>query len=270
MKKGAVWSFVRDLWRIYTTKHISRSAAELSYFLTLSVFPTVMCMYALFGNTIPTRDLIFWAFADVVPTDALEAIMAHLAYVQANSGRAMLIGGGTLMLTSSGAAFRALHNIMAEIQGAPKYRGGLFVVISLLFSLVLLAVMYFAALVILAGEWLLDGFSQRLPWVWDWSRLRFVLLFALLLLLVLGAYSLVSPEGKRQELLPGAIVAAFAMVGVGMMFSTAVSYSVRYSMVYGSLASMVILMLSLYIFGNILILGCAVNHMLKNKKHPPR
>ena len=37
--------FIKDLIRIYLGKRVSRSAAELSYFLTLSVFPTLMCLY---------------------------------------------------------------------------------------------------------------------------------------------------------------------------------------------------------------------------------
>ena len=123
--------------------------------------------------------------------------------------------------------------------------------------------MYFAVVVIVTGEWFLSILSRYVPVPWDWSWLRFIILLALLLMLLLGVYRLTSPRGSKNPLLPGALAASCAMVLVGMVFSALVDYSVRYSLVYGSLASMVILMLYLYILGNILIMGNAVNHLMK-------
>lgn len=257
--------FIRQMWSIYSGKHVSRSAAQLSYFLTLSVFPTIMCLYSVLEDRIPTEEIIYWLFEDMIPTNALDAVSDYFAYVRAHSGRQMLIGGGTIMVTSSGAAFRALHTIIAEIQGERKYRGIGYFLESMLFSLLFLVVMYFAMVVIVTGEWFLRMLSRLMPVPWSWEWLRFVLLFALLLMLVLGLYRLTSPRGGRDGLLPGAVLSSAAMVGASMVFSAMVSYSVRYDMVYGSLASMVILMLYLYLFGNILIMGCAVNHILSRK-----
>ncbi|MGI6028268.1 MAG: YihY/virulence factor BrkB family protein [Candidatus Heteroscillospira sp.] len=262
MRNRRVISFVRELFQIYMKKHISRSAAELSYFLTLSVFPTLICLYSIFGGMIPTHDIIERVFKGVIPTETLDAISGYLDYVRLNSGKSMLAGGAVLMASSSAAAFRSLHNIMAEIQGVPKYRGVGFFAVSFVFSLVFLVVMYFAAVVIVTGEWFLGILSEFVPVPWDWSWLRFVLLFAVLLLLILGVYRLTSPSGSRG-LLPGAVLSAAAMVIVGMVFSAMVSLSVRYSLVYGSMASMIVLMLWLYFFGNILITGNAANFLLR-------
>ena len=56
------------------------------------------------------------------------------------------------------------------------------------------------------------------------------------------------------------------MVAAGMASSAMVSMSVRYSLVYGSLASLVILMLWLYVFGNILIMGNALNFLIGERR----
>ncbi len=254
--------FIKDLIRIYLGKRVSRSAAELSYFLTLSVFPTLMCVYALVSEFIPTSGIIEDVLRGIVPMETIRTIEDYLLYVSVYSGRQMLTAGAILMATSSAAAFRALHNIMADIQGAPRYHGFRSVIASFAFSLVFLAAMYFTVVVILTGEWFLRILDEYVPVAWDWSWLRFVLLFAILLLILLGVYHLTSPRGKKSALLPGAVLAAAAMVAVGVAFSAMVSMSVRYSLVYGSLASLIILMLWLYIFGNILIMGNAVNFLL--------
>ena len=47
--------------------------------------------------------------------------------------------------------------------------------------------------------------------------------------------------------------------------SRAIDFSARYSLVYGSLASMVILMVWLYFCGNILIMGSVLNVLLRAK-----
>jgi len=263
LKLYELWCFGKRLWKIYSRRHVSRSSAELSYFLTLSIFPTLICLYAIFGRFIPTRELIFRVLDGIVPTETLGAIGDYLVYVQAHSGRSMLIGAAALMASSSAAAFRALCNIMAEIQGAPKYRGLSFLAASFIMSPLFLAVMYFAVVVIVTGEWFLSLLSKYVPVPWDWSWIRFVILLALLLMLLLGIYRITAPRGSQNRLLPGAVAASTAMVAVGMLFSALVDYSVRYSLVYGSLASMVILMLYLYIFGNILIMGNAINHLIK-------
>ncbi len=263
MRSNGVIRFFYELFDIYMTKRVSRSAAELSYFLTLSVFPTLICLYALIGESVSTQKLIYDTLNGIIPTESLDTIADYLRYVQEHSGRRMLYGGAALMATSSAAAFRAVHNIMSDIYGMPRYHGFGSVVVSFLFSLVFLAVMYFAAGVIVTGEWFLHLLDDFMPVPWDWSWIRFVLLFAILLLAMMGLYRLTSPKGKRGALLPGACLAAVLTVAVGMGFSAMMSASVRYSMVYGSMASVIILMLWLYFFCSILIMGNAVNYLLQ-------
>ena len=73
-------------------------------------------------------------------------------------------------------------------------------------------------------------------------------------------YRMSAPIGKpRPPVLRGAILAAAALVGASALFSWFIGMSSRYSLVYGSLASVIILLVWLYLCGNILILGNVVN-----------
>ena len=263
MRRNGVVRFFYELFDIYMTKRISRAAAECSFFLTLSVFPTLICLYTLVGGSVTTQKLIYDTLNGIIPTESLDTITEYLTYVREHSGMRMFYGGAALMATSSAAVFRAIHNITSEIYGAPRYHGFGSVVVSFLFSLVFLAVMYFAAGVIVTGEWFLRLLDDFMPVPWDWSWIRFVLLFAILLLAITGLYALTSPRGRPGGLLPGAGLAAALTVAAGVLFSAMMSASVRYSMVYGSLASVVILMLWLYFFCTILIMGNAVNYLRK-------
>ena len=142
----------------------------------------------------------------------------------------------------------------------------------MIFSVLLLVTIYLSMAVVLAGEWLFHLIAQffklnpaAMPW--DWQRLRFLLLFALVLLFVLIVYRMAAPRGKpRPPIFTGALLASATLVGASVLFSWFISMSSRYSLVYGSLASVIILLAWLSLCGNILMLGNVFNCVWYRRK----
>ena len=64
-----------------------------------------------------------------------------------------------------------------------------------------------------------------------------------------------------------ALLCATALVVVSAVFSWFIGLSSRYSLLYGSLASIIILLLWLYLCGTILLLGAIFNRVW-TKRHP--
>ena len=100
------------------------------------------------------------------------------------------------------------------------------------------------------------------PKLWHPIRITIVvitvwwILFCLVLLFVMVVYRMSAPRGKpRPPLLTGAVLSSAALVAASALFSWFIGMSSRYSLVYGSLASVIILLVWLYLCGNILILG---------------
>ena len=90
--------------------------------------------------------------------------------------------------------------------------------------------------------------------------MRFVILFCLVMVFVMLLYQATAPREKpRPPVLLGAFLASAALVAASVIFSYFIGLSSRYSLVYGSLASVVILLVWLYLLGNILILGNCFN-----------
>ena len=58
------------------------------------------------------------------------------------------------------------------------------------------------------------------------------------------------------------MAASAALAAASMIFSLLMGNSARYSLIYGSLASVILLLVWLYLCGNILIMGNAVNYVL--------
>ena len=79
-----------------------------------------------------------------------------------------------------------------------------------------------------------------------------------------GAYANYTATATRAQF--AAILAAVALVAASMLFSWFIGLSSRYSLVYGSLASVIILLVWLYLCGNILILGNVFNYVWYKRK----
>ena len=65
---------------------------------------------------------------------------------------------------------------------------------------------------------------------------------------------------------PGALLSTAAMVVVSIVFSVFISASVKYPLVYGSLASVILLMLWLYTVCTVILCGAAFNIVIRDLK----
>ncbi len=270
MDYGTRRRFIHSLAQTYARKRISRSAASLSYFLTLSVFPMLICVYVLMGKYFPDTGVMLDFLRDFLPDETLDAIRDYLVYIGTRNHQSMLAAGLIGMATTSAATFRAVHNIMADLRGKPRYTGLLSLLISFLFSFVFLAAVYFAAIVMITGNWFITMLNSHLSYLdisesWNW--VRFLLLFGILLAIIYGLYKLTAPIGEEAVVIfPGALTAAVAMVGVSIIFSMFIGLSVRYPLIYGSLASVIILMLWFYFSALVVIMGNAINVLLERRR----
>lgn len=264
--------FVREMAEVYFDRRVSRSAAELAYFLVLSFFPALICVNAFVGLLRLDVDLVLTAAGEFLPREVLPILGEYLGYVSTNQSNAMLAAGLTMVLFSASAAFRALMNIMADIYRRPTYQGVGQVVASVLFSILFLVTIYLSMVVLLTGSWFLHLVEGWFPWVaqlvGSWQSARFPILFCLVLIFVLLAYRLSAPKGHpRPPVLTGGVLASVSLSAASMLFSWFIGLSSRYSLVYGSLASVVILLVWLYLCGNILILGNVFNFVWYKRKN---
>ena len=88
------------------------------------------------------------------------------------------------------------------------------------------------------------------------------------LLLVLAIYCLGTPRRFRssRKLLLSSLFTAVSLVAGSLLFSWFIGLSSRYSMLYGSLASLIILLVWLYFCGNVLLLGALLSRVLEVRR----
>lgn len=259
--------FIREIVSLYFGKNVSRASAELAYFLILSFFPILICINAFIGLLQVNVNYILGALEPFLPPSFLGVVSEYLRYITVNESPALLAAGLAMTMFSSSAAMRSLMNVMDEVYEKRSFNSGFWqIVASVIFSLLLLVTIYLSLAVVLTGRWFFRVLEEYLPFQLglgdggNWQYWRFFLLFGMVLILILLVYWMSAPRGKpRPPLFGGALMAAVALVGASILFSWFIGMSSRYSLVYGSLTSVVIMLLWLYLCGNILILGNVFN-----------
>ena len=264
--------FALDVVEIYFQKNVARAAAELAYFLILTFFPVLICLNAIIGTLHLDVAALLENASIIIPEAALNVLTEYVRYITGNQSATLLVGGVIMTLFPASAAIRALMNIMGDIYERKSYTGVWQILASVVFSILFLITIYLSLAVLLTGEWLFQFVEERLhlhrgtlPWNWQW--MRFFILFCLVLLFVLVVYRMSAPRGRPYPpILTGGVLASAALVGASALFSWFIGMSSRYSLVYGSLASVIILLVWLYLCGNILILGNVFNCVWYRRK----
>ena len=253
----------KDVLFVYFNHPVGRSAAALSYYLTLTIFPFFICASVILGSLNIQESDAFELLEGVIPEAAFNTLSDYLNYITNSSSELMLIIGLTAMLTSSSAAFRSFIGITGEIQGKMRFSGIWGLLISFIFSVLFLVAIYGSALVVLSGEWLMQLLemhfdANRITAFWSWAR--FLLLFLMLLTVIYCIYLISAPKSEtKMSRFPGALAATLILVIASMLFSRLISVSIRYEILYGSLASFIILMVWLYTCALILIMANVIN-----------
>lgn len=257
--------FCIELVQIYLDKRISRASAQLAYYILLSIFPVLIVVSAVLGQLpLSGSDLLGDVMA-VLPSAVGSLLGEYLLYVENNQSMALISGGVIMTLTASSAAFRGLMDIFGEVFGQ-RVRGGVVgVIFSVLLSLLMLVMIYGSLLIVLLGDLLLGmiQFLLDVPVVhYSWRLGQLLMPFALVFLVLALFYRLTarSPRHKRM-VLPGALLASVVLVAATAVFSKFMTVSTRYATVYGSLASVIILMVWLFLCSNILIMGNIFNYL---------
>ena len=271
-------SFAVEAAGLYLRVGASRAAAALSYFLILTLFPLLVCVNYFIGLFHLDLENLLQSLDQILPAEALAVIQDYLGYVSDSQSRALLLASLITILISASAGLRTLLAAMDDLHGASDPRPFRRAVFSVGLSALFLLTIYLSVVVIFTGEWFFWLLEEQLPrymiehiplsalsGLWRW--MRYLLLFCFVLLLVLMVYRAGTPRhvmGKRVLLLSSLLTAA-AIAAASVLFSWFIGMSSRYALVYGSLASLIILLVWLYLCGNILLLGAVVGRVLEDR-----
>jgi membrane protein len=244
-------------------------AAALTYFGVLAIFPGVLVMVSILGLLGPkTTQSMLNNLDGVAPAGVLTFLRSVIDQVQGRHGAAVLavvIGVIIALWSASGyvAAFmRAMNNIYGIDEGRPAWRtAGLrvavtvAVVILLVISTVIVTVT--GPLASKVGSGLGVGDAAVTAWgIAKWPVL--LLIVSLLFSLLYWA----TPNVKRPAfrwITPGGVLAVVIWLVASGLFGLYVSFSGSYNKAYGSLATVIVFLVWLWLSNIAILLGAEFN-----------
>ena len=149
------WRITRVLTAMadtFLTRRVTRSAAEIAYYMVMALFPVIICMYDLLALILRDPTAVLRIVETLVlPRETQALVSEFLIYVSGNTSQVMFIAALFVMITSASAAFRAMAAIVSEIHGDKRFGIVSSTVVSVAFSVAFLLVLYLCILLMLTG-----------------------------------------------------------------------------------------------------------------------
>ena len=258
-----------------TVEHeIGKSAAALTYYLLFAIFPILIFINSLLGMLNWNVTAISNVLLPVLPREVVSMLEAYLTYIRGESSSVLLWFSLAFSVWFPLRAVRSLTNDvrLAYQLGKPANPVG-YALRQMVFTLVFLVIVTLTLLLCVLGGrflsaaagWLKLGQRLRIPasGLNLWQYFRFLLLGALMFLILVLLYTVA--QDKRppiRTLLPGIALSLVSWLVISMGFSLYVENFGKYSIIYGALGTVIVLLIWLYMTSFLLILGAEFNAAL--------
>ncbi len=246
-------------------------AAQIAFYIMLSVVPTIVVMTQLLGMlNIRTMDFVNdWINQYITPEMA--RIIKGLLRNSSSPGNNI-----TLILLAVWAASRAQFSLMriANYTYSNSRSTGNFLkerLRSLKTMVMTILTIAFVLVVLIYGKKILyafvGGMVEEYTITLVWTYFRWPLATILYFLVVLYNY-FVMPAYKLnvRTLVPGAVFGAAGLVVVTFFYSVYTEHMVKYNIIYGSLSSIVALLFWFYFLAWVLVLGIIINQAFRDTR----
>lgn len=261
-----------DMVQRYYAHDVARDSAALTYYLLFAIFPLLIFISTLLGLLELDIAYITSVLEPLFPADVLNVVRSYLEYVSANPSRQLLwfslVFSIWFPMRASGCLMHSLRKAFGRSAPESLWRSQLRI---LLFTVWLIVVIAVTLCLVVVGRTVLEFVGRFVSvteaFITAWSSLRFVVLALVMVVTLVVLYML--SQGQRRplrEVLPGVASSLAAWMVLSMAFSYYVEHVGQYSVLYGSIATVIVVLLWLYMSGQILILGAEFSAALTEAK----
>lgn len=267
-----VKSFVIKLYKSIMDTDVFGLSAQLAYFLLLSLFPFLLFLITLLGYLPIDAYIVIETLANYLPEDVINMIETNLNEV-VNSQRGGLLSIsiiGTLWSASNGInAITKAFNRAYEVEEDRPFFVARLIAVALTVAMILVIAVALLLPVFgkMIGIYLFSFINLSENFLNIWNTLRWVVSSLVFFIVLIVLYKL-APNSvvKFKHAVWGALFATIGWQLVSLGFSYYVNTLGNYSATYGSLGTVIVLMIWFYISGLIIIIGGMINSIVADFK----
>jgi len=263
--------FWKDLYNEINQDQVFNSAASLSFYFFLAIFPSMIFLLAVLPY-LPIENLsgeIMGVISQALPLDAAKALETNIIEITTHKKQGLLSFGALFTLWSASSGIYAIMQELNTTYDVRETRSfwklrGLSILLTLVFGV---AIIGSFALIVSGGifqNWLdktyvLNPVVPVLFQVFRWLVILSLLTSGFAMLYYYGT----NVEQKFKFITPGAIIGVIGLVLVSLGFRYYVQNFGNYSATYGSIGAVVVLMLWFYIAGSVILIGSEINALIE-------
>lgn len=258
----------KQIYDKFSKDEMTVYAAQASFFIIIAAFPFIMLLMSLiqFIPTITKSNLLQLLIAIIPSTLEMDSVIVTVIdNIYTNSPFTMLSVTAVAAIWSASRGMLSIERGLNRVFGKEKKRN--YVITRLIcagYTVVFMVICILTLVLLVLGNSLQGFMLRHFPFLAE--IIRYVITFRTVLFFVLTLgfavlYTYV-PEKKqifRKQLL-GAIFSTLGWIGFSFAFSIYFTNFSNYSVMYGSLTAIVLLMLWLYFCICILFLGAEINY----------
>lgn len=251
---------------------VSAYSAEAAFFLVVSFFPFLMLLITLFQYIPFTEEILAVLTDDYLPGEIGNMVKTILDELSKKTGTTII---SVTALTTLYAASRGIFSFIKGLNGVYKVdETRNYVALrlsSLLYTAIFAIGLTFALVLLVFGNHILSWLAHKFTFM---EELNFILLLKqivafLFLTVFFWLIYRFAPNRKTKFFaeLPGAIFSSVGWLIFSLCFSFYISHIGNFSYLYGSLTTVVVVMLWLYFCMYIVFLGAELNkYILKRRE----
>ena len=249
----------------YLRHNVGSQSAALAFYLLFMIFPLLIFISALLGLLQLDVAAILDALVEFLPTEVVSIVGMYLNYVGEDPSPQLLLFG---LFFSIYFPMQATNTLMRAVRTAyhlgPPRAAVRHVIKTFLYTVVLIVTITVTLALMTVGDRLLlyavENFHLPSFLAELWARLRFPVsavagYFALFFLYALA-------QDVRQpwrNIWPGTLAALGAWLALSWLYAFYVDNVAHYSLLYGSIGAVIVLLIWLYMSAATLILGAELN-----------
>lgn len=250
--------------------HVGAYAAQTAYFIMLSFFPFVILLVSLIRYTSITPADVYRAAQGIFP-DSMDTFILSLIN-EVYSKTAVTVSVSAIVAAwSAGKGFLALMRGMNTIYNVEERRN--YVILRLrsaLYTVIFVIAIILSLVVLVFGNSIHEAAMEHYPFISVITgmvvRLKGIVGILFLSAVFMVMYRFVPNRKARLfSQAPGAVFSAVCWYVFSIVFSLYVEYSPGLSNIYGSLTTIVLVMLWLYACMYIILLGAEINSYFEDQ-----
>ena len=250
--------------------HVGAYAAQTAYFFMLCFIPIILLLLTLVRYTPVTKADVMTAVIRVFPT-SVDSMITSIVNQVYNQSMGIIPVTVVVALWSAGKGVLAMTSGLNCIYKCPETRNYVLLRIrATLYTVMFIIVIIFLLVLSVFGNSLNLFVAEYVPIIKnlaDWLiRARTVITPAVLMIFCLLIYKFLPNRRDRLiKQLPGAVFAAIGWMVVSWIFSVYVDIFQGFTSMYGSLTTIVLIMLWMYFCMYSILLGGEVNLIMYDK-----